>query len=116
MLHWNGSSWSQVASPVTQTLTAVSIAGPGNAWAAGEDGIIIHWNGQSWSPVSSPVTETLTDIAMISPSDGWAGSYGVILHWDGATWSDAGSPSPLWGSPAFSVVSSTRAPADAESR
>ncbi|MEE4301461.1 MAG: YCF48-related protein [Pseudomonadales bacterium] len=46
-----GTSWVQVASPVSATLTAVTFAGPREGWAVGHAGVILHSDdaGESWS-------------------------------------------------------------------
>jgi hypothetical protein len=62
-----GGVWSIVASPdvggatAFNTLTAVTVASTGNAWAVGayhhdsaEFGLILHWNGHSWKHIPSP--------------------------------------------------------------
>jgi hypothetical protein len=55
--HWNGTSWSQVASPDPNAQHFYNIAGiaaisASDIWAAGAVGIE-NWNGTSWSLVSS---------------------------------------------------------------
>jgi photosystem II stability/assembly factor-like uncharacterized protein len=106
ILHWNGSSWSRVASPDNTALYSVATVSANNAWAGGgSDGIfpkILHWNGSAWSDAVIPsMTGVINSIAMRTASDGWAvggsdncqipnGSYeGTILHWNGTAWSVA---------------------------
>jgi hypothetical protein len=53
--HWDGTSWSKVASPdprLFRNLTAIAAISASNIWAAGTEGIE-NWNGTSWSLVSS---------------------------------------------------------------
>lgn len=76
-LHWNGSSWSQVASPNPDAtgenrLNAVSADGANDVWAVGslcstvsglcafsdESTLILHWNGTKWAKVTSPSPST----------------------------------------------------------
>ncbi|MDR2986288.1 MAG: hypothetical protein LBV34_15740 [Nocardiopsaceae bacterium] len=56
-LHWNGSSWKPVPTPVNSgLLAAVSIGPSGRGWAVGqtlgplssEQTLILHWNGSGW--------------------------------------------------------------------
>jgi hypothetical protein len=56
--HWNGRSWSAIASPnppsdYLNALFGVVITAAGNAWAAGTTDyartLILRWNGRSWS-------------------------------------------------------------------
>jgi hypothetical protein len=117
-LHWNGTSWSRVASPSpgggnASTLGAVSARSSSDAWAVGEfqftstedqtKTLALRWNGTSWSRVASPSPGGLSGSALggvstLSPSDAWAvGSYTgsngasvtLLLHWNGAQWSRA---------------------------
>jgi hypothetical protein len=63
--HWNGTTWTRIASPnpgaSTNYLGAVTNAGSNNIWAVGfyEDGsrmetLTMRWNGTAWVVVSSP--------------------------------------------------------------
>jgi len=120
ILHWNGTTWSQVASPnpganynVLSGVTAVSAA---DAWAVGgfftRAGIfrtvMLHWNGTAWSRVASPNPGTdysvLSGVTAVSATDAWAAGYfcarhcaqaidhTLILHWNGTAWSQVASP------------------------
>ena len=51
-LHWDGTAWSQVASPTPRSgpqnyLSGVTATGTDDAWAVGST--ILHWNGAAWS-------------------------------------------------------------------
>jgi hypothetical protein len=89
--HWNGSSWSQVASPnpggsaKPSQLSRVVATSSTNAWAVGgysngtaDQTLIEHWNGTSWSQVASPSPggrgneNFLDDVSAISSTDAWA--------------------------------------------
>lgn len=113
--HWDGSSWSVVASPnqgkLLNRLDGVYASGPDDVWAVGsfdtkQDGelhnLAMHWDGESWT-VSNPPdaapnrTNGLLSITGSSPTDVWAGGYLVnndgrtlatLFHWDGAKWSE----------------------------
>jgi hypothetical protein len=71
VLHWNGTSWSKVASPNpagtssgdNNALNGVSADSASDAWAVGHyenstthafETIALHWNGTDWSKVASP--------------------------------------------------------------
>jgi photosystem II stability/assembly factor-like uncharacterized protein len=43
ILHWDGNTWSQVSSPVTQTLKSVTMISANEGWAVGEEGTILHY-------------------------------------------------------------------------
>jgi len=60
--HWDGTSWSRVATPSPSVsddvLLDVAAAGPRNVWAVGDSNdthlhhtLILHWTGSSWGPV-----------------------------------------------------------------
>src|SRR5262249_15282812 len=72
-LHWNGTAWSQGATPqpaatgtgASQELIAVNCPSAANCWAVGDYGSIsgtpgfvlnqaLHWDGGTWSQVDTP--------------------------------------------------------------
>ena len=66
IVHWNGTTWSQVKSPNpgagVDNLTGVSALSRTSAWAVGTyvvkgptfKSLTLHWNGTAWSHVPSP--------------------------------------------------------------
>ncbi len=120
ILHWNGSTWSQVVSPElpdNNILYGVTVVDANNAWAVGTWGYylgsqpcIYHWDGTSWSIAyqanSFPYGAHLTSIAARTVNDVWAvGDEGVTsgttvpltLHWNGSNWQVLPSLSPVYG-------------------
>ena len=116
-LHWNGKSWSVVASPNVASsfnkLFGVAAVSARDSWAVGSyetsDSIIhtltLHWNGKSWSVVASPnvgsSSNELSGVAAVSASNSWAVGYylpsgstslTLIEHWNGTSWSVVASP------------------------
>ncbi len=114
-LHWNGSAWSQVASPnsCTDTNLLQVATGSGNdVWAAGsctasgtpERTLTLHWNGSAWTLIPSPnfgtsgnriysITGSGNDVWAVGIY--WNGFFNprtLTLHWDGSTWSVVPSP------------------------
>jgi hypothetical protein len=104
VLHWNGTSWSEVASPNpggttsasdASTLFGVSAVSATDAWAVGyyvvnpttqaQETLVLHWNGTKWSKVASPSPggtsmnfeiNTLNGVSAVSATDASAvGSY-----------------------------------------
>jgi hypothetical protein len=94
ILHWNGASWKQVASPNpggwhATKLFGVTAVGPRNVWAVGEyhNGhgadlpLVLHWSGSSWKVVPAPVgdpyssDEALHAVAPSGGTDIWAAGY-----------------------------------------
>ncbi len=115
--HWNGTSWSVVASPNAGTgdnrLLAVGVVSVNDVWAVGYYGgssayktLVEHWDGTSWSVVASPNPVTgdnrLDGVAVVSANDVWAVGYyfndgisayqTLVEHWNGTSWSVVSSP------------------------
>jgi hypothetical protein len=107
--HWDGTTWTQVPSPSSETnseLSATAATSATDAWAVGSSyfgspgvlhGLIEHWNGTAWSQAPSPQPLdgiALEGVAAVSPTSAWAVGFthaspptnGVIEHWNGTTW------------------------------
>ncbi len=116
---WNGTAWSEVATPVTPgntaLLFAVSASSATDAWAVGRtqvnkssfEGLALHWNGTAWSvspgfPAAlSPLGgASAAGVADISPGDAYAignsatTAVGSLAHWNGTAWSSVTLPLP----------------------
>jgi hypothetical protein len=120
--NWNGTAWSQVATPPTPqntaSLAAVSASSATDAWAVGRDQnnrssffpLALHWNGTAWS-VSASAAAALSGqiadgVADISPTDAYAiggglGSAhtGLVAQWNGTTWTRVTVPVPSGAGP-----------------
>jgi hypothetical protein len=117
--HWNGTAWSQAATPATPGNTAlllgVSASSATDAWAVGRtqdnkssfEGLALHWNGKAWSvsagfaaALSSLGGASAAGVADISPSDAYAignsaaTAVGSLVHWNGRAWSAVTLPLP----------------------
>ena len=107
-LHWNGKSWSRVATPTPggtlngdfNELFDVVCTSPGSCWADGEYGTdtstigsevienqVLHWNGKAWSLIATPNpggtgpdgVSALSAIRCASAGNCWAvGTFGTI--------------------------------------
>jgi hypothetical protein len=131
-MHWDGSTWTPVATPSPGTrenvLTSVSGSGPNDVWAVGyyrdlpygnrdRHPLALHWNGTAWSQVAAPdlgarVT-VLQDVTALSPTNAWAVGYtsgatvsAVAEHWDGSAWTAETVPA-LGTFAAITAVSAT---------
>jgi hypothetical protein len=122
ILHYNGTKWTQAASPNPSSsngqiyLQSVSAVSPTDAWAAGyyqtdatnaiDKILLLHWNGTTWSQATSPDPGTthgtlLSSVVTLSSTDAWAdGQYStgsviktLVMHWNGKTWAQVSSPS-----------------------
>lgn len=93
IMRYNGTSWSEVTSPVTAELRSVHMLSSADGWAVGDSGTIIKWNGTSWATTTSPTSNVLASVHMLSSTDGWAvGWSGTILRWNGTSWTTTTSP------------------------
>jgi hypothetical protein len=109
--HFDGTRWTAFALPNVgqqqNILQAVSMPGPGKAWAVGDyingkfqqQTLIEHFDGNAWSVVMSQSPGALQNIlygvAAITDTDVWAvGAFEdanslwhtLTEHWDGSTW------------------------------
>jgi hypothetical protein len=112
-MHWNGSSWSIVASPNdgagANFLYGVDALSTSDAWAVGSSStdkpLAMRWNGTQWNVVTTPdmgYDAHLRDVYVLSANDAWAvGSYHtgssspdqtLVLRWDGTAWAQVTSP------------------------
>jgi hypothetical protein len=118
-MHWNGTAWKAVKTPVPSGATSpnlfgVSTVSATDAWAVGDytnssgvqESLILRWNGTVWKQVKSPVPSgatfpTLRAVSAVSATDAWAagdcancGNQPLILHWNGTAWKTVPSPAP----------------------
>jgi hypothetical protein len=115
--HWNGSAWSQVATPnvvrFDEKLLAVSPAAANDVWAVGltkktgfahTDPLAAHYDGTSWRFVPTPAQpggsrSALFGVANLGPTDAWAVGHSgdnkaLVEHWDGTAWTRIAVPDP----------------------
>jgi hypothetical protein len=119
--HWNGTRWTQVPTPDSDTsgpygqLRAVAAVSASNAWAVGYDGSTLDedsplaawWNGKKWEQVTTPVpsgavTTHLYAVTAVSAHDVWAIGYSyngtaystLTENWNGKAWKIIASPTP----------------------
>lgn len=87
IVHYNGTAWVTVSSPVTSRLNSIHMLSSTLGWAVGVGGKIIRYNGTQWVTESFSEDNELNSIFMVSPIDGWAvGAAGKILHYNGTNW------------------------------
>lgn len=110
ILHWDGTRWSQVASPNiaggSNQLFGITAISANDIWAVGAARgapLVMHWNGSAWSAVRVAVggglsTERFTAVSGTASNDIWAvgeakgiftnQTFATIRHWDGARWTE----------------------------
>ncbi len=112
IVHWNGTTWTQIPSPSPGTddrLFGLAITSHGNAWAVGNFNggstdvtLILHWNGTKWKRVPSPSPGSanyLASVTAASPANAWAvgtsrtgtTNQTLILRWNGTRWKQTAS-------------------------
>jgi S-layer homology domain/Kelch motif len=110
--HWNGASWSVVASPDgpngESDLTGIAVVAANDIWAVAgiQQTMTMHWDGGAWTIVPSPnvgnYQSGLRAVAAVASNDVWAvGDYfdntdtarTLTEHWDGVQWTIVSSPS-----------------------
>lgn len=104
LLHYDGATWSQVASGTTNALTEIHGTSVSDAWAAGTVGMVLHYDGRQWLPATLPMTNySVTSLFSFGASDTWAGTYGTVWRWNGTAWTSTSTGLPaetvyaLWG-------------------
>ena len=109
--HWNGATWSVVASPnvasLFNDLTAMSAESAKDIWAVGNSSgnngyqtLIEHWNGSKWSIAAGSRAGQLYSVTALAPNNAWAvgsapgknSTQALIEHWNGSKWSTVASP------------------------
>jgi hypothetical protein len=110
ILHWDGASWRQVASPnisgAANQLFGITAISANDIWAVGSAGgapLALHWNGSTWNIVPINVgsglsSQRLTAVSGSAGNDIWAvgegrgiftnQTFATILHWNGSHWSE----------------------------
>jgi photosystem II stability/assembly factor-like uncharacterized protein len=110
--HFDGSSWTLVASGTSVDLSDVSFGPPSNPnpnagfSVGGEGGIAtaLYWGGVSWFPIltglSGPNAQKLSSVSALDSTDAWAvdSVSGAFWHWSGSAglgggWNNIGSAS-----------------------
>jgi hypothetical protein len=108
LLHWDGTTWREMAAPDGMGIYALAVAPDGSVWALANRKLntvqntsvqqILRWDGRQWSSLPTGLTgkATLGGIAAMSRTDVWAvgelDQRPLIIHWDGNSWSTVDLP------------------------
>jgi hypothetical protein len=87
--HWNGTSWTEVANPLSTSdivLNGVFGTSASNVWMVGDQGQLLNWNGSAWFPATHLTYSNLRNGWASSASDAWVVGDSRALHWNGSTW------------------------------
>jgi hypothetical protein len=125
LLHWDGTTWTQVAAPAVPDRTSVFVYGvaavsASDAWAVGwtssatGSAYVARWNGSAWNSVPAPAMSSLTAVAARSSSDVWVAGFdpagqSAVAHWNGAGWTV--TTITVTGGPGLPSLSAIAAPA-----
>ena len=88
IIHWNGTTWTTVTSPTTNTLFSVFMVDANEGLATGGNGTIIHWDGIAWNNITSPTQSHLFSVFLVSADDRWVvgDGWGGLYRWTGTEW------------------------------
>jgi hypothetical protein len=92
---FDGTSWTVMASPVSNKLNAIWGRSASDVFAVGDNGTILHYNGSSWQKMSCPTSKNLHSIwgfANASDPVYAGGRDGNILKYAGGVWSFMETP------------------------
>jgi hypothetical protein len=99
-LHWDGASWTEVASPAGG-LNEIWGSSSSNVFAVGDQGAVVHFDGARWQTQRTPASgRALHAIVGLGENEVYAvGDAGTLLRHDGKTWSalDSGTTDALQG-------------------
>lgn len=85
-------SWAPEVSGTTTQLNDVFEIDENNAWAVGDNGLILKRSASGWAGVTSPTTKKLFDVFFIDNQFGCAvGESGTILFYNGTEWTSSTS-------------------------
>ncbi len=93
--HYDGSSWTEMASPVAVDLNGVWGRAANDIFAVGNDGTILCYNGLEWRELNSPTSSHLFSVWGFDGigSQVYAGGRnGEILVYSGGTWTYMDTP------------------------
>lgn len=93
--HYDGSSWTEMESPVAVNLNGIWGRTADDIFAVGNDGTILWYNGSKWQKLSSPTSSHLFSIWGFDQlgSQVYAGGRnGEVLVYKGGTWTHMDTP------------------------
>jgi hypothetical protein len=88
--HWDGHTWSVVASPsLSGQISSIAALGPDDVWAVGlqgfgidtaqqGQGLIEHWDGQQWSVIANPTPQPFTQLNSVARDPTTPGKLWVV--------------------------------------
>jgi hypothetical protein len=68
-------------------LRSIWVAGPDDAWAVGNTGLILRYDGERWWRMPTPSMDDWVTVWGSGPNDVWLGGSGVF-RWNGTSWEE----------------------------
>lgn len=92
----------KMETPTAKSIRAVFVLAPDDAFAVGDQGLILRFDGTSWTQMDAPEPAIYDGVWASGPDDAYAVSQDGVAHFDGNSWSTipqlAMSFSSVWGS------------------
>ena len=89
IIHYNGSSWSEIESETTESLEGIWGSSATDIFVVGYRKTILHYDGSSWSTMMSDSSGGFLAVHGSSANNVYAVGYsGAIYHYDGSTWTE----------------------------
>jgi hypothetical protein len=93
LVHYDGTSWTQVTVPDTKGLLDVAALSPTDVWTLGVDGSVLHWDGTAWT-VKTQVNGA-NALAVASSTNVWVAGVVSVVHYDGTSWTSSALPTGI---------------------
>lgn len=84
---YDGATWSKMTNPDGRMLNSIWGSSATDAYAVGNDGVILHYDGVSWTATTSSASDSFSTVWGTASNDVYAvGRWGRVLHYNGANW------------------------------
>ncbi len=90
--HWDGASWTTVATDPSMDVLAVAALAPDDVHVTATGRHVLHWDGVAWTTRDVAVLDELTTIAASANDDVIAASERDLAHFNGTDWSAMRTP------------------------
>lgn len=85
--NYEGANWEIMPTVTYKRLTTVFTVDSANAWAAGDEGILLYYNGTEWLPQPLGTEQNLHQLYFTDKNNGWCvGDSGLIFRYNGGVW------------------------------
>jgi|GEM_PF-2030362 len=92
-LKYNGSVWTQVASPSANHLRSVWASSANDVWAVGDNATVLHYNGSTLTQVIVGTAGSYMNVLGFSANNVYiCNNQGSFYHYNGSSWSQISHP------------------------